>query len=106
MSRLLVVDDEPAMRSALQANFSRRGWQVETASGAKEAITRFRRGRHPLVITDIRMPDGNGIEVMREIQSTSSRTAIITAYCLRQCSGRSRGYQEGRLRLYGQASVL
>jgi DNA-binding NtrC family response regulator len=77
MSRLLVVDDEPAMRSALQANFSRRGWQVETASGAKEAITRFRRGRHPLVITDIRMPDGNGIEVMREIQSTSSRTAII-----------------------------
>src|SRR5947209_2435593 len=77
MSRLLVVDDEPAMRAALQANFSRRGWQVETASGAKEAITRFRRGRHPLVITDIRMPDGNGIEVMREIQSTSSRTAII-----------------------------
>jgi len=77
MSRMLVVDDEPAMRAALQANFSRRGWQVETASGAKEAITRFRRGRHPLVITDIRMPDGNGIEVMREIQSTSSRTAII-----------------------------
>lgn len=77
MSRLLVVDDEPAMRAALQANFSRRGWQVETASGAEDAITKFRRGRHPLVITDIRMPDGSGIEVMRAIQSASSRTAII-----------------------------
>jgi DNA-binding NtrC family response regulator len=77
MSRLLVVDDEPGMRAALQANFSRRGWQVETASGVKEAITKFRRGRHPLVITDIRMPDGSGIEVMRAVQSTSSRSAII-----------------------------
>lgn len=77
MSRLLVVDDEPAMRAALQASFSRRGWQVETACGAKEAMAKFRRGKHPLVITDIRMPDGDGLAVMRDIQSTSSRTAII-----------------------------
>lgn len=77
MSRLLVVDDEPAMRAALQASFARRGWQVETACGAKEAMAKFRRGKHPLVITDIRMPDGDGLEVMRDIQSASSRTAII-----------------------------
>ncbi len=77
MSRVLVVDDEAAMRAALQANFARRGWQVETASGAREALAKFRRGRHALVVTDVRMPDGSGIEVMREIQSTSSRTAII-----------------------------
>ena len=77
MSRVLVVDDEAAMRTALQASFSRRGWQVETASGAREALAKFRRNRHPLVITDIRMPDGDGLSVMREIQALSSRTAII-----------------------------
>lgn len=82
MSRLLVVDDEVAMRAALQASFARRGWQVETAAGAHDALVKFRRGRHPLVITDIRMPDGDGLAVMREIQSISSRTGIIllTAY--------------------------
>ncbi len=77
MSRLLVVDDEPAMRAALQASFSRRGWQVDTACGAKDALLKFRRSRHPLVITDIRMPDGDGLEVMREVRATSSQTAII-----------------------------
>src|SRR3954463_10365623 len=77
MSAVLVVDDEPGMRAALQANFARRGWQVETASGVKDALAKFHRRRHPLVITDIRMPDGDGLQVMRDIQSTSNRTAII-----------------------------
>jgi len=38
---VLVVDDEPGMRMALQANFRREGWMVETAAGASEAIRKF-----------------------------------------------------------------
>jgi DNA-binding NtrC family response regulator len=56
MSRVLVVDDDASMRTALEVRFLRRGWRVETAANAGDAIERFRRGLHPLVVTDIRMP--------------------------------------------------
>lgn len=77
MNDVLVVDDEAGMRTALEASFTRRGWQVETAAGASEALTRFRRNQHALVVTDIRMPDGDGFAVMREVRSISPHTAVI-----------------------------
>lgn len=77
MSQVLVVDDEAGMRKALEASFSRRGWKVETAAGTAEAIVKFRRSRHALVVTDIRMPDGDGFAVMRQVRSMSPQTAVI-----------------------------
>ena len=77
MNQVLIVDDEPGMRAGLAASFSHRGWRVETAAGASEAMARFRRGLHPLVVTDIRMPDGSGLGVMREVRALAPRTAVI-----------------------------
>ncbi len=57
MNRVLVVDDDAGMRAALEARFVRRGWQVETAANALDALEKFRRGMHPLIVTDIRMPN-------------------------------------------------
>jgi len=57
MSReVLVVDDEPGMRAALEASFRREGWKVQVATGVREALARFRESQSPLVITDVRMP--------------------------------------------------
>jgi DNA-binding NtrC family response regulator len=82
MNRVLVVDDEPAMRAALEASFSHNGWKVETASGTHEAVERFRSWPCPLVITDMRMPDGDGLKVMSDIRTLAPETAVIflTAY--------------------------
>ncbi|HEX3822053.1 MAG TPA: response regulator, partial [Candidatus Sulfotelmatobacter sp.] len=82
MNRVLVVDDDCGMRAALEARFLRRGWQVETAGNANEAVEKFRRGVHPLVITDVRMPGEDGFFVMRSVRSLSPQTAVIllTAY--------------------------
>ena len=66
MNRVLVVDDDAGMRTALEARFLRRGWQVEIAANAGEALDKFRRGLHPLIVTDIRMPGDDGLSVMRE----------------------------------------
>jgi DNA-binding NtrC family response regulator len=77
MNQVLVVDDEAGMRVALEASLTRRGWKVETASGAEEGLAKFRRGRHPLVVTDIRMADGDGFGVMRAVQALAPRTAVI-----------------------------
>lgn len=79
---VLVVDDEPGMRAALVANFQQHGWQTECASGVSEALRKFGETRFPLVVTDMRMPDGDGLSVMRSVRQSSPSTAVIllTAY--------------------------
>jgi DNA-binding NtrC family response regulator len=79
---VMVVDDEPGIRTALRANFLRHGWRVETASCVREAIRNVEGHEFDLVVTDMRMPDGTGMEVMRAARRTSPETAVIllTAY--------------------------
>lgn len=77
MNRVLVVDDDAGMRSALEVGFRRRGWTVESAAGTVEALAKFNRQPPALVVTDIRMPDGDGFSVMRAVQAAAPRTAII-----------------------------
>jgi DNA-binding NtrC family response regulator len=77
MNRVLVVDDEPGMRAALEAHFLRRDWRVDTAANAGEAMEKFRRVFHPLVVTDIRMPGADGFAVMREARALAPHTAVI-----------------------------
>src|SRR5437867_11731486 len=74
---VLVVDDEAGMRTALEVNFARRGWRVEAASGKADALARFRQRRHALVVTDVRMADGDGFAVMREVREIQSQAAVI-----------------------------
>jgi DNA-binding NtrC family response regulator len=78
----MVVDDEPGIRTALRANFLRHGWRVETASCVRDAILNLEGKEFDLVVTDIRMPDGTGMEVMRSARQSSPGTAVIllTAY--------------------------
>jgi len=77
MNQVLVVDDEAAMRAALEASFRRQGWKVTTAAGTSEALERFRTAPCPLVVTDMRMPDGDGLRVMRGVRALSPETAVI-----------------------------
>jgi DNA-binding NtrC family response regulator len=79
---VLVVDDEPGIRTALRANFLRHGWKVETAGCVREAIRNVEDRSFELVVTDIRMPDGTGMEVMQAArrQSTATAVIILTAY--------------------------
>ena len=77
MNQVLVVDDEASMRAALEASFRRDGWGVATAAGVGEALAKFRQTAYPLVVTDMRMPDGDGLSVMRSVQSLAPETAVI-----------------------------
>ncbi|HSZ16196.1 MAG TPA: sigma-54 dependent transcriptional regulator [Terracidiphilus sp.] len=79
---VMVVDDEPGIRTALRANFLRHGWRVETASCVREAVRNVEGRDFDLVVTDMRMPDGSGMEVMRAARKASPETAVIllTAY--------------------------
>ena len=82
MKEVLIVDDEAAMRAALEANFERHGWRVRSAAGVAEALTAFRVSPSRLVITDMRMPDGDGLQVMEGVRKCMPETPVIllTAY--------------------------
>jgi DNA-binding NtrC family response regulator len=79
---ILVVDDEPDMRSALSHALSRSGYSVETASSGFEALEKFKREDFGMVITDLKMPEMSGMEVLDEVKKISPRIPVImiTAY--------------------------
>lgn len=79
---VLVVDDEPGMRTALQANFQRAGWIVESAAGVGDAKRAAERRTFDLVVTDVRMADGDGFDVLDHVRDQSPGTCVIllTAY--------------------------
>jgi len=76
-SSVLVVDDEPGMRTALEANFLLHGWRVETATGVHDAANAIGKKTFDLVVTDIRMRDGDGFEVLCSVLKNSPATAVI-----------------------------
>ena len=79
---LLVVDDEPDLRSLYELTLRRAGYLVESAANLAQARERLAGARYDGVITDMRLPDGLGTELVREIalEHPDSRTIVITAY--------------------------
>jgi len=77
VKRVLIVDDDPGMRAALEARFLRRGWEVDCTACAAEALEKFRNRMHPLVLTDVRMPGEDGLWVMRSVRALAPSTAVI-----------------------------
>jgi two-component system response regulator DevR len=77
--RILVVDDHEVVRQGLVALLDRReGFQVVAQAGTvAEAIEQARRFEPDIVILDVRLPDGSGIEACREIRSELPRTRVI-----------------------------
>ncbi len=81
-TRVLVVDDDNGLRAALEVGFRRRGWQVQMAASMSSAVEQFRRAPAELVVTDMRMPQGDGLSVLQELRRISPGLPVImlTAY--------------------------
>jgi len=83
MSRILIVDDEKNIRTRLVTFFESCGYQVSSAASAETAIEAFAAaGRVDVVLTDFRMAELNGLDLLRRVKRDSSDTAVIlmTAY--------------------------
>ena len=80
--RILVVDDEPDLRKLYELSLLREGYAVEAAESLKEAVTCLDEGQFDVVITDMRLPDGLGMELIRKIklQRRREHCVVITAY--------------------------
>lgn len=82
LKHVLVVDDEENTRLALTRLLSREGYQVDTAANGNEALTRLRSQPAELIITDLNMPEMNGLAFLRELnrEYPMSNVIMITAY--------------------------
>ena len=81
-ARVLVVDDEPDIVELLELALLRMGLQVESATNVREAQQQLDNKSFDLCLTDMRLPDGEGIEVVRHIAARNMRipVAVITAH--------------------------
>lgn len=81
-SKVLIIDDEPDIRELLTLTLTRMGLMCDTASDFKQGIESIKQNSYSLVLTDMRLPDGDGIEIVKFIQKFKSQipVAVITAY--------------------------
>ena len=79
---LLVVDDEPDLRTLYELTLLREGYDVETAGSVDDAWLHLKDRTYSAVITDMRLPDGTGLDLLRRIEEAGrrERAIVITAY--------------------------
>jgi DNA-binding NtrC family response regulator len=82
MSSILVIEDKDTMRKMVAQTLTEEGYLVETAADGPEGIAKAKSRPFDLVITDMRMPEMDGLEVISQIKTLNSETAVIvmTAY--------------------------
>jgi two-component system response regulator PilR (NtrC family) len=81
-SSVLVIDDEPDIRELLALTLSRMGLLCDTAVDFKQGIESIKQNNYSLVLTDMRLPNGDGIEIVKFIQKFKPQlpVAVITAF--------------------------
>jgi two-component system response regulator TctD len=75
--RLLLVEDEAAMRSALQRALGRRGWQVSACEDGGRALAQWRAAAPEVVVLDLTLPGLDGLQVLRQARAEGLATPVL-----------------------------
>ncbi len=77
MGRILVVDDDPGVRQTLAASLELHGFEVVEASSAEQGLDKVREETFDLVVSDIRMPGMNGVQLFREVRRVRPDLPVV-----------------------------
>ena len=77
MARILIVEDNTQLRQMLRMTLERAGYETAEAADGDEAIEMTRKSRYDVVITDIVMPEKDGLEMIRVLREDNPDTKII-----------------------------
>lgn len=82
MAKILIVDDDLSFCIMLKAFLEKKGFQVQEAFSASEAIRLFKEKKYDVVLTDYRLPEKNGLEILTEVKQINPQVSVIlmTAY--------------------------
>ena len=75
--KLLFVDDEPKLLQSLVTIFEDEGYEVSVASTGKEGESLYKQEKYDLVLTDLRMPDISGLELLKRLMKFYPQAAVI-----------------------------
>jgi two-component system response regulator AtoC len=92
---VLIVDDDPTAYRLLQEALAQEGYQVETAGSGREALDKAGTILFDVVLLDVRIPDLNGIEVLRELKPLSPETVVIMVTAFGSIETAIESIQEG-----------
>ena len=81
-ARLLVVDDEPDLRTLYELTLLREGYEIDSAGTVAEALEHLQAGSYSAVITDMKLPDGSGLSLLRWLEQAGrpEKALVITAF--------------------------
>jgi len=74
---ILLVDDEEGIRKVLGISLADRGYEVATAENGRKALQLFKEIKPPIVLTDIKMPGMDGVELLQKIKEVGPDTEVI-----------------------------
>ncbi|MCG8616993.1 MAG: response regulator [Desulfobacterales bacterium] len=77
MADILIIDDEPSVRKVIATFLERNGYHVRTADNGVTGIREFKKKPPALTITDLIMPDKEGLEMIREMKAIAPDAKII-----------------------------
>lgn len=77
MAKILVIDDQRSIRNTLKDILENEGHEVDTAEDGLDGIAKFNDNKYDLVLSDIKMPNMDGMEVLQKIKETDTDTAVI-----------------------------
>lgn len=77
MARILIIDDDEQFRLLLKNRFEREGFETELAPDGKAGMRLYRQGNFDLIVTDIIMPEMEGVEMIRELRKDYPDAKII-----------------------------
>jgi two-component system, chemotaxis family, chemotaxis protein CheY len=77
MAKILVIDDEPSIRNLLDTILRRKGYDVVLADSGRKGLDLFRREHPDVIVLDLKMPEMDGLTVLRQILSLDSKKQVI-----------------------------
>jgi YesN/AraC family two-component response regulator len=84
MARILIIDDEEQIRSLLRATLEHEDYEIDEARNGREGLQRYRAAPADLVITDILMPEQNGLEMIKDLRRDFPQVKIIAIFGSRE----------------------
>jgi CheY-like chemotaxis protein len=77
MSRVLIIDDEPMVRSVLSRALTGAGHAVSCVSSVREGVRAFAEGAYDVVVTDVYMPDEDGLDALRQLRQVQPDVCVV-----------------------------
>lgn len=93
--RILVVDDDEVSRKLLKEVLEKEGYEVQVAESGERALQFLKKGQYPVVLSDIRMLELDGMAVLRETKKSSARSVVILMTGFGSLEGAIEAIQEG-----------